>query len=284
MTKRLPPWLRPTHRKAPELARLGGRLAEWGLNTVCQSARCPNLGECFSRGTATFLILGRVCTRRCRFCAVESGPVAPPDPEEPQRLAQAAKEMGLRHVVITSVTRDDPADGGAAHFAAAVAAAHRATGASVEVLVPDFRGRAADVKTVLDTGPEIFAHNLETVPRLYATVRPQADYRRSLDVLADAHRLAPDTPTKSGLMVGLGETPEEVGAVLRDMRAVGVSLVTIGQYLQPDREHLPVVEYVAPDQYRRYEAEATALGFTAAYCDPLVRSSYHAEELAGGPR
>jgi lipoic acid synthetase len=265
------------------LESLGRELAEMGLHTVCQSARCPNLGECFGRGTATFLILGNACTRDCRFCAMEHGPPAAPDPEEPRRVAEAAKRLGLRFVVITSVTRDDLPDGGAAHFAATLHSLRELLPrARVEVLVPDFGGRPEAVQTVVAARPEVFGHNVETVPRLYPEVRPQADYRRSLEVLRLAAELAPQVVTKSGLMVGLGEEDEEVLAVLRDLRAAGVSAVTIGQYLQPTRGHALVVEYVHPEVFAAYARQAREMGFSRVMSGPLVRSSYQAEELAQG--
>jgi len=283
MSSKLPEWLRPAARKRPHLESLGRELADMGLHTVCQSARCPNLGECFGHGTATFLILGNACTRDCRFCAVEHGRPAAPDPEEPSRVAEAAKRLGLRFVVITSVTRDDLPDGGAAHFAATIHAVRDLLPAArVEVLVPDFRGDPEAVRTVLTARPDVFGHNLETVPRLYPEVRPQADYRRSLEVLRFATELVPEVVTKSGLMVGLGEDDEEVLAVLRDLRAVGGSALTIGQYLQPTRGHALMVEYVHPGVFAEYARQAREMGFTRVMSGPLVRSSYHAEELAQG--
>ena len=281
MSAKLPAWLRPAARKRPHLETLGRELADQGLHTVCQSARCPNLGECFGRGTATFLILGNECTRDCRFCAVDHGQPAPPDSEEPRRVAEAARKLGLRFVVITSVTRDDLPDGGAAHFAATITAVRELLpGARVEVLVPDFRGEAESLRIVLEARPEVFGHNVETVPRLYPEVRPQADYRQSLEVLRLAGEMAPDVVTKSGLMVGLGEDDAEVLAVLRDLRGVGVTALTIGQYLAPTKGHALLVEYVHPDVFAEYARQAREMGFTKVMSGPLVRSSYHAEELA----
>jgi lipoic acid synthetase len=282
MSNRLPPWLIPTGRKRPQLAGLGRELAGMGVHTVCQSARCPNLGECFARGRATFMILGDVCTRDCGFCAVTHGEPAPPDEEEPGRVAEAARRLGLRHVVVTSVTRDDLPDGGAAHFAATVSAVReRLPGATVETLTPDFGGSREALRTALAGGPDVFNHNVETVPRLYREVRPQADYERSLRVLAWARAMGGGAPTKSGFMVGLGETEAEVAALLRDLRSAGVEAVTVGQYLQPTRRHLPVAEYVRPAVFQEYERAARAMGFRHVLAGPLVRSSYHAEDLLG---
>jgi lipoic acid synthetase len=282
VSKRLPPWLIPTMRKRPQLAGLGRELADMGVHTVCQSARCPNLGECFARGRATFMILGDICTRDCRFCAVTHGEPAPPDSEEPGRVADAARKLGLRHVVVTSVTRDDLPDGGAAHFAATVSAIReRLPEATVETLTPDFGGSREALRAALAGGPDVFNHNVETVPRLYREVRPQADYARSLRVLAWARETDAGAATKSGFMVGLGETEDEVVALLRDLRGAGVSAVTIGQYLPPTRRHLPVAEYVHPTVFEEYERAARAMGFPHVLAGPLVRSSYHAEDLLG---
>ena len=284
MSSRLPEWLRPAARKRPYLESMGRDLAAQGIHTVCQSARCPNLGECFSRHTATFLILGDQCTRNCRFCAVTHGAPAPPDPDEPRRVAEAARQLGLRFVVITSVTRDDLPDGGAGHFAATIAAVRDLLPAArVEVLVPDFAGDPAAVATVTSAAPEVFGHNVETVPRLYPEVRPQADYRQSLEVLRLAGELAPGVVRKSGLMVGLGEDDGEVLSVLRDLRAAGVAALTIGQYLPPTRQHVTMVEYVAPEVFAQYAHLARGLGFAHVMSAPLVRSSYHAEELVRSP-
>lgn len=250
-----------------------------GLDTVCLSAACPNLGECFARRTATFLILGPVCTRNCRFCAVPKGTPRPVDPGEPRRVALAAAELQLRHVVITSVTRDDLPDGGAGQFAATVTAVREALPeATVEVLTPDFRGRPAALEKVMAAGPRVFNHNVETVPRLYPAARPQADYRRSLEVLRRAKEMRPGILTKSGLMVGLGEREEEVLAVLADLRSAGCDAVTIGQYLRPSKAHLPVREYLTPETFARYRARAREMGFRYVASGPLVRSSYLAED------
>jgi lipoic acid synthetase len=253
-----------------------------GLHTVCQSARCPNLGECFGRGTATFLILGNRCTRDCRFCAIEHGLPAPPAPDEPRRVAQAAARLGLRHVVVTSVTRDDLPDGGAGQFAATVRAIRELLpGARVEVLVPDFGGDWEALQLVLVVAPEVLNHNVETVPRLYPQARPQADYQRSLALLRRAGEASASGGllTKSGLMVGLGESEEEVLGVLADLHCAGVAAITIGQYLQPTRSHLPVAEYVSPRRFEAYARQAQAMGFRHVMSGPLVRSSYHAADL-----
>lgn len=256
-----------------------------GLHTVCESALCPNQGECFARGTATFLILGNTCTRNCAFCGVPSGTPGEPDPREPESVAEAAFRLGLKHVVITSVTRDDLADGGASHYVATLRAVRaRLPEATVEVLTPDFCGEARAVDLVLSERPEVFNHNVETVPRLYPVVRPQADYERSLHVLrraaATLGRLAPggtNSLVKTGLMVGLGEREEEVLEVLSQAAEAGADVVTIGQYLRPSPAHLPVVEYVEPGKFAFYEERGRALGLRV-HAGPLVRSSYRAEE------
>jgi len=279
--RRVPPWLKVKVGKGREGTETRRVLAACGVHTVCQAARCPNVGECFRRGTATFMILGDLCTRDCRFCAVAHGRPAPPDPDEPRRVAEAAAHLGLDFVVVTSVTRDDLPDGGAAHFAATIEALRaRLPQVGVEVLIPDFSGRRECLRTVLSAQPTVVNHNIETVRRLSPHIRPQADYERSLRVLAAAKELAPDLPVKSGLMVGLGETDEEVYATLRDLRGVGCDLVTIGQYLRPSPRQLPVDRYVPPESFRVYEAWAKNLGFAHAACGPFVRSSYQAAEAA----
>jgi lipoic acid synthetase len=262
-------------------------LRQTSLHTVCEEARCPNLGECFTRGTATFMLLGDRCTRRCAYCSVSTARPLPPDPDEPERVAEAAGRLGLRYVVLTSVDRDDLPDGGASHFAATVRAVRRVLpGAGIEVLTPDFKGDAAAVRAVLEAEPEVFNHNIETVPRLVPRLRPQGRYRRSLDVLAAAKATRTAQVTKSGLMVGLGETDEEVVRVLADLRAAGVEIVTIGQYLRPSRGHAPVHRYVRPEAFRELEARARAIGFPTVYSGVFVRSSFNAEEVyrAGGAR
>ena len=258
-------------------------LREQSLHTVCEEARCPNLGECFSRGTATFLLLGDRCTRRCAYCSISTARPLPADPDEPARVAEAARRMGLRYVVLTSVDRDDLADGGAAHFAASVREVRRALpGAGVEVLTPDFKGESTALLAVLDAEPTVFNHNIETVPRLFPRLRPQGRYRLSLDLLAAAKALRPGQATKSGLMVGLGETDEEVATVLRDLRGAGVDIVTIGQYLRPTRDHEPVHRYVTPEAFRTLESRARAIGFPTVYSGVFVRSSFNAEEVWTG--
>lgn len=283
MRQRLPKWFRrplPTGAEGGRVERLLGRLE---LRTVCEGAKCPNRAACWGGGAAAFLILGSACTRDCRFCAIphEAAPPAP-DSGEPARVAAAAAEMGLGHVVVTSVTRDDLADGGAGHFAATIREIRAALpGATVEVLVPDFRGDAAAIDAVLAAGPDVFNHNVETVPRLYKTVRPGADYRRSLAVLARAGERVPGMPTKSGLMLGLGETHDEVVEVMRDLREAGVELLTLGQYLRPSAAHLPVAAFVEPDEFAELARVGRRLGFSGVASAPFVRSSYHAAELLG---
>jgi lipoic acid synthetase len=249
------------------------------LSTVCEEARCPNRGECFSRGTATFLLLGDVCTRTCGFCHIAAGRPLPVDPMEPERVASAARELGLSFVVLTSVDRDDLPDGGAGHFARSIRALKRLDPApGVEVLTPDFQGRFASLSVVIDAAPDVFNHNVETVPRLYPYARRGADLDRSLGLLAAAKTLVPELTTKSGLMVGLGETHGEVLDLLRRMRDARVDIVTIGQYLRPSRENLPVAEYVHPDVFAGYREAGEALGFRHVFSGPFVRSSYRAEE------
>lgn len=258
------------------------------LTTVCQSAECPNLGECWNRGAATFMILGENCTRACHFCAVKTGKGESLEAlaDEPARVAQATKHLGLRHVVVTSVARDDLDDEGAGHFARVIETLRRYCGPElvIEVLVPDFHAREDCLRTVLAAKPDVFNHNTETIERLHPPVRPQGDYRRSLKVLAMAKAIAPAVATKSGLMAGLGETPEEVLATLDDLRAAGCEILTIGQYLRPSPHHLPVAEYVRPETFARYEKHALALGFRSAACGPFVRSSYQAEQVLARAR
>jgi lipoic acid synthetase len=255
-----------------------------GLHTVCEEATCPNLGECFSHGTATFMIMGRLCTRRCPFCDVAHGRPLPLDADEPENLARAIAEMKLKFVVITSVDRDDLRDGGAAHFTACIGAVRRHTPAtSVEILVPDFRGRMEVALEILGAAlPDVFNHNLETVPRLYQAARPGANYRHSLELLRRFKERHAGILTKSGLMVGLGETNEEILEVMRDLRAQGCDLLTVGQYLQPSRHHLPVARFVTPAEFEQFAKAAQAMGFRNAASGPMVRSSYHAELQAAG--
>lgn len=277
-----PPWLRRRLPTGPAYERLRQRLAKGGLHTVCQEAQCPNQWECFSKHTATFLILGDRCSRDCGFCAVAHGPDAPPDPDEPRRVAEAALEMGLSFVVVTSVTRDDLPDGGAAHFADTIRTLKAAIeDVRVEVLIPDFQGNRKALVSILTARPDVLNHNLETVPSCYARVRPQAVYRRSLDLLAAARALTPEIPTKSGLMLGLGETEDEIRKVLADLRTVDCRLLTLGQYLQPSPGHLPVERYVPPEEFDKWTAVARDMGFENVASGPFVRSSYEAHRLVG---
>jgi lipoyl synthase len=274
---RKPDWLKKRLPEASSLRAMENLLRQRGLHTVCESALCPNLGECFGKGTATFLIMGDVCTRNCGFCGVTSSVPGPLDPEEPAGVAEAVARLGLRHVVVTSVTRDDLPDGGAGHYVATIRAIRGAVPeASIEVLVPDFGGVCARVAAVLAERPEVFNHNLETVPRLYPTVRPQAVYSRSLAVLRQAAD-AEQGIVKTGIMVGLGERPEEVRAVLVDAQGAGAHVVTIGQYLRPSSCHLPVIEYVHPDRFAEYQAQGQELGLQV-HAAPFVRSSFNAGE------
>jgi lipoic acid synthetase len=276
---RAPEWIRSQRIRLSDLHAVKRQMRSYSLHTVCEEARCPNRGECFSRGTATFLLLGDTCTRACGFCDIANGRPAPPDPLEPFRVAGAAREMRLRHVVVTSVARDDLPDGGAGQFAATIAALRQLDPApGVEVLTPDFRGRFGPLRAVVEAKPDVFNHNVETVPRLYRRVRPGAELDRSLGLLSAVKILDPAITTKSGLMVGLGEAYEEVVAVLERLRAAAVDIVTIGQYLRPARENLPVAEYVAPSVFDRYREAGDRLGFRHVFAGPFVRSSYRAEE------
>src|SRR5438105_2421362 len=279
--QRLPRWLK---RKLP---RGNGNfytqelLRELRLETVCENARCPNRPECYSRRTATFMILGNVCTRPCGFCSVPRGQPEALEDDEPQRVAEAAHRLGLRHVVITSVTRDDLPDGGAEHFYRCILAVRERTAAAVEVLTPDFLGDLASVDRVLEARPEVYNHNMETVPRLYKKVRGRASYQRSLDLLAHVKQSRPATVTKSGLMLGLGETTEEVFDVLADLRAAECDTLTLGQYLAPTLKHIPVARYVPPGEFDALAVLARSLGFAQVASGPFVRSSYHADEMLG---
>jgi lipoic acid synthetase len=276
-----PDWLRVRVRSTPELEQVRRTVVERRLNTVCFSAACPNLSECWSRGTATFMIGGSRCTRRCGFCDVTTARPDALDPDEPGRVAEAVAALGLRFAVVTQVARDDLADGGAAQMAATVRAIRaRCVGVGVEVLIADYRGDEAALACVLAAGPDVLNHNLETVARLQRKVRPAAGYERSLAVLRRAGELRPDIPTKSGLILGMGERGEEIEQALRDLRAAGVTLLTLGQYLRPSPDHLPVERWVAPAEFDDWRERARALGFREVASGPLVRSSYHAETLA----
>jgi lipoic acid synthetase len=278
--KAFPPWIRRKIPACGSFARTKRILDDLELDTVCSSARCPNQAQCFARGTATFLILGPSCTRNCGFCSIDHGAPALPDPDEPRRVAEAVRRMGLSHAVVTSVTRDDLPGGGASHFSATVRAIRDvARDATVEVLTPDFQGDRDAVKRVVDSGPDVYNHNVETVPALYTRVRPQADYRRSLDLLASVKEMSASCASKSGLMLGLGEKDEEVERVLADLREVGCDLLTIGQYLQPAEDRLPVTRYVTPEEFEAWGKRAESLGFRAVASAPFVRSSYRAEEM-----
>lgn len=279
--RRLPSWLKKPLPRGNEGFFTHRLLRELRLETVCENSRCPNLPECYSRRTATFMILGNVCTRPCGFCAVARGKPLPVEPDEPERLAEAARRLGLRHVVITSVTRDDLPDGGAEQFYRCILAVRRMTSATVEVLTPDFLGNLRAVDRVLQAAPDVYNHNLETVPRLYRKVRGRADYRRSLELLAYVKRQAPHVVTKSGLMLGLGETREELLEVLADLREHGCDCLTLGQYLAPSDRHLPVVRYVPPEEFAEWGEIARRLGFVHVASGPFVRSSYHADEMLG---
>ena len=276
-----PDWLRVRYRATPELERVQELVSELKLHTVCQSAACPNLGECWAHGTATFMLGGNTCTRRCGFCDVATGRPRALDAAEPGRVADAVRTLDLRFSVITAVARDDVPDGGAAHFAATLRAIReRAPGCRVEVLIPDFKGSEAALRTVLDAGPDVLNHNIETVARLQRRVRPQAKYERSLALLRRAHALAPAIATKTGLMLGLGEEPHEIEQTLRDVVAHDCRLLTLGQYLRPSPAHLPVARWVPPAEFEQWRERALALGFAEVASGPLVRSSYRAEELA----
>ena len=277
--QRLPKWLkRPLPQAGMQFTT--NVIADLKLETVCESAKCPNQTECWSQKTATFMILGNVCTRPCGFCSVLKGKTETVQLDEPGRVAEAAERLGLKYVVITSVTRDDLPDGGADHFYECVLAVRERTGAKVEVLTPDFRGNRDAISRVIQSRPDVFNHNTETVPRLYERVRRKADYRRTLDLLQQIKDEAPEMPTKSGLMLGLGETRDELLEVCSDLRAVGVDMLTLGQYLQPTAEHLPVERYVPPEEFDEIGEQMRRLGFSMVASGPFVRSSYHAGEMA----
>jgi lipoyl synthase len=283
LSLRKPEWIRmkvPDSRRFQEIKQI---LRENHLHTVCEEASCPNIGECFSGGTATFMVLGDICTRRCPFCDVAHGKPLAPDTQEPENLARTIAAMHLKYVVITSVDRDDLRDGGAQHFVDCIQAVRtHSPQIRIEVLVPDFRGRLGRALEILTLAPpDVMNHNLETVPRLYKQARPGADYQNSLALLMAFRQRHPQVPTKSGLMLGLGETDDEILQVMQDLRAHGVSMLTLGQYLQPSAHHLPVLRYVTPASFANFEQKALAMGFTHAACGPMVRSSYHADQQAG---
>lgn len=281
-----PRWIRAKAPNTPAVARLKKILRDKNLYTVCEEAACPNIGECFGHGTATFMIMGEICTRRCPFCDVAHGKPNPLDPHEPQNLAMTIQAMELKYVVITSVDRDDLRDGGAGHFAACIKATRQhSPDTGIEILVPDFRGRMEVALDILSqTPPDVFNHNLETIPRLYRQARPGADFAWSLKLLKEYKARHPEVPTKSGLMLGLGETLEEVAEVMRDLRDHGCNMLTLGQYLQPSRHHLPVSRYVTPDEFLQLEELGYALGFANVASGPMVRSSYHADLQAAGKK
>jgi len=278
--RRLPPWLKRRLGAGPDFEKTAAALADLGLETICIHANCPNRGQCWQRGTATVLILGGVCTRNCRFCSVAHGRPEPPDPDEPRRVAELAKRMNLRYLVITSVDRDDLPDGGAAHFRDVVQRCRtELPDLQFELLVPDFRDcQDVALDTLAPARPFVFGHNIETVPALYSKARPGGDYQRSLRLLEKAKHAWPDTQTKSALMLGLGETDDQVIAVLRDLRAVGCDRVAIGQYLRPSKDSLPVAEYITPERFEQWAHTARRLGFTWVMSSPFTRSSYHAEQ------
>jgi lipoic acid synthetase len=275
-----PEWLRVRFFGGENYQELKSIMRTLGLHTVCESARCPNMGECWEHGTATFMILGNICTRACGFCAVPSGkPVGPPEEDEPYRVAEAVEKMGLRYAVVTSVNRDDQPDGGAEIFARTITEIHRRVpGCKVEVLIPDFRGEWSGLETVLAARPDVLNHNIETVPRLYREVRKGAIYERSLELLRRAKKFAPSTPVKTGMMLGLGEERNEVLAAMEELAAQGTDILTLGQYLQPTREHLPVIRFVHPHEFVEYKRLGEQMGFGHVESGPLVRSSYHAFE------
>ncbi len=275
-----PPWLKVRIPPAHVFDEMHRKLS--GLNTVCQSAKCPNIGECFRRGTATFMILGNVCTRNCGFCGVKTGEPLDVDAGEPMRVAEAVKVLGLRFAVVTSVTRDDLPDGGAGHYAETIGAIRKLNPeCRIEVLIPDFKGDESALMTVANASPDIINHNVETAPRLYPVVRPQADYNRSLGLLRFLKVKYPEMVTKSGMMVGVGETIEEIKSVLRDLRGAGCDMLTVGQYLRPSRENIPVERYVHPDEFEELRKIAMEMGFRNVASGPFVRSSYFADEQAG---
>ena len=276
---RKPPWLKVQAPGGSNYLRLKNLMRELDLHTVCEEAHCPNVGECWQHGTATFMILGDVCTRNCAYCAVAHGRPPKFDPAEPERVAQAAAQMSLQHVVLTSVDRDDLPDFGAWAFAETIRQIKaQVPGCSVEVLVPDFQGRESSIRTVLDANPDIYNHNTETVPRLYKKCRPGGRYSRVMDIFTTSKRIAPNIPTKTGIILGMGETIEEVVATMKDLREVDVDILTLGQYLRPSADHIPIDRYVTPEEFAQLKREGMAMGFRHVESGPLVRSSYHAWE------
>ena len=282
--RRFPEWMKKRVPASSAIQSVRDLLKDLRLPTVCQSARCPNLCECFAQGTATFMILGDHCTRDCRFCAVPHGEMGAPDPTEPARLAEATAQLKLSHVVITSVTRDDLPDGGAEHFRNTILELRRRLDCTIEVLTPDFQGDREAIARVATARPDVFNHNVETIERLYPVARPAANYERSIRFLEQVKEIEPCVATKSGLMVGLGEAFDEVLGVMRDLRAVQCDFLTIGQYLQPTPEHLPIAQFVTPDTFAEYEKQGREMGFKAVASGPFVRSSYHAGDLLEGSR
>jgi lipoyl synthase len=276
---RKPPWLKVQAPGGSNYLRLKNLMRELDLHTVCEEAHCPNVGECWQHGTATFMILGDVCTRNCAYCAVAHGRPPKFDPAEPERVAQAAAQMSLQHVVLTSVDRDDLPDFGAWAFAETIRQIKtQVPGCSVEVLVPDFQGRESSIRTVLEANPDIYNHNTETVPRLYKKCRPGGRYNRVMDIFTTSKRIAPNIPTKTGIILGMGETIEEVVATMKDLREVDVDILTLGQYLRPSADHIPIDRYVTPEEFAQLKREGMAMGFRHVESGPLVRSSYHAWE------
>lgn len=276
---RKPEWLKVRFPAGPEYARIDRYHRQQGLNSVCRSAACPNQGECWSKGTATFMILGSNCSRHCRFCNVSSEALLPPDPQEPQKVAKAIAELNLKHAVITSVTRDDLMDGGGAHFVALVGEIRQqAPGCRIELLIPDLQGNWAALQSVVAAAPDIIGHNIETVPRLYPQVRPEAEYQRSLELLSQVRRFSDQLTIKSGLMLGMGESEEEIYQTMRDLRLHNCQILTLGQYLAPSSEHYPVQRFVHPNEFTKLAKLGKKLGFEHVEAGPLVRSSFHAEE------
>ncbi|HZY31580.1 MAG TPA: lipoyl synthase [Candidatus Methylomirabilis sp.] len=283
LSSRKPAWLKVTAPGGPQYLKLRRLVREKKLHTICEEAHCPNIGECWEQLTATFLILGDICTRNCGFCAVTHGKPTELDLAEPERVAQAIHRLGLEHAVITSVNRDDQIDGGSAIFAAVIRRVRELSpGCSIEVLIPDFRGSEAALRTVVEAAPDILNHNIETVPRLYPEVRPGSRYERSLQLFATARRMAPGLVTKSGIVLGFGEEPEEVLQTMADLRQVDCDILTVGQYLRPSRQHLPIRRYYAPEEFRELKVIGEEMGFTHVEAGPLVRSSYHAKGQAEG--